>query len=207
MNAIEIISKVRSAGGTITSDGGEITISAPAGTLSPEDRTALAEHRETLLNILPSHDSEREAIRWADTPAADEALDEARREWAGIADGSAYAQLARTIEQTFANHGIGIEAKFSREPEPITVEPILVETVEDGNWTQPDRGPFTIPAGTEGRLVVDLDTELAGDPGELLEMRRTVKTERKRGGDPVVVDLDGRARVMDRSKIRLGATP
>ncbi len=106
-NLIEIIASIRSVGGTISSDGGEITISAPAEVISDEDRVVLAEQRETLIAILPhradhdhggqgaDHDHggqgayhEREAIRWADTPAADEALDQARREWAEIVDGS-----------------------------------------------------------------------------------------------------------------------
>ncbi len=226
-NLIEIIASIRSVGGSITSDGGEITISAPAGAISDEDRLVLAENRSTLIAILPhgadhdhgdhgvhdhgdlgvhNHgdlgvDHEREAIRWADTPAADGALDQARREWGEIVDDSVFDQIERVIEGTFADGGIEVSAKFDRAPEPI-----LVETVHDGYWTQPGRGSFTIPAGTEGRLVSNLDAGLADDPRELWEMQRTVATEKRRGKSPVVVDLDGRVRVLDRSKIRLKET-
>lgn len=192
MNAIEIISKIRTAGGSITVDDGKITITAPAGAITAADRVVIAEHRETLISILSPTDPEREAIVWADTPAADGALDQAHREW---------AEIERVIDQTFMEGGIEVEARFDRTPEPIAVE-----TVQDGEWTQPDRGQFVIPAGTEGRLVVDLNAVLVDDPRELWEMERTISTERSRGGDPVVVDLAGRVRVLDRTKIRLRAT-
>ncbi len=198
MNAIEIVSKIRSAGGSITSDGGEIAVSAPAGAISDEDRIVLAEQRSTLISILAPSDPEREAIRWADTPAADGALDQARREWAEIVDGSIFDQIGRTIEHTFASGGIEVSAKFDRAPEPI-----LVETVQDGHWTEPGRGPFVIPAGTEGRLVEDLDQEMAGDPFGRREVQLAVSIDRKRGKDPVAVDIDGLIRVLDRSKITL----
>ena len=62
-NLIEVIASIRSAGGSITVDGGEIKVSAPPGTLSPDDRSALAKNRETLISILPSVDPERESIQ------------------------------------------------------------------------------------------------------------------------------------------------
>ena len=88
MNAIEIIAKIRQAGGSITSDGTKISVSIPPGMITAEDQAVLVENRETLISILAPADhpatDEREAIVFADTPEADEALDQACREWGEI---------------------------------------------------------------------------------------------------------------------------
>ena len=243
MNAIEILNTIRQAGGTVQAVDGDLRISVPAGTITDENRAVLSEAKADLVRLLAPADPEREAIQWSDTPAADQALDQARREWAEIVgrgphdcldrfgdptltnaerqhDRNAWANRARLrrraktgtggtekdlvfreieliLEETFAEHGIEIEAEYTQSPEAI-----LVETTRDSDWTEPGRGKFVIPAGTQGRLVGDLHRELGSDEGRTIEA--LMKRERRAGGrDPVAVWLDGRVRVMDRKSIRL----
>ena len=90
MNILELVSKIRSTGGSITSDGVEIAISIPPGVITAEDQIVLAQNRETLISILSSVQPEEivSDIAWADdTTDADGALDQGRREWAGIVSG------------------------------------------------------------------------------------------------------------------------
>ena len=90
MNAIDVLSMVRRAGGRVVVLDGDLRIVAPPGTLTPEMVTVLLEHKEGLISILP--DAEREAIVWTENLPPDQAavvVETARREWGDlVGDGS-----------------------------------------------------------------------------------------------------------------------
>jgi hypothetical protein len=72
---IEVLDKIRQAGGTLAVVGKDLRLRVPKGLLTPADRSILVEHRDDLLRLLaPSGngDPEREAIQWAEglSPAA-----------------------------------------------------------------------------------------------------------------------------------------
>ncbi len=71
-------------------DGDKLAILGPVAKLTPKQKASLGKHKSTLLGLLPPagpagciplEKSERDAIRWADTPAADEALELALVDW------------------------------------------------------------------------------------------------------------------------------
>ena len=53
MNALQIVEKIRQAGGLIAADGDELIVQAPAGLLSQSDRDTLRDNKPDLLIILP----------------------------------------------------------------------------------------------------------------------------------------------------------
>ena len=74
MNPVLVISKVRSAGGSVSVLDGDLRVTVPPGILSPEDRAVLAEHKQDLVRVLGSPEPirdeyaerEREAIEWVE---------------------------------------------------------------------------------------------------------------------------------------------
>ena len=52
MSPLEVVSSIRQAGGEIWSEGDELCIQTPTGTLSPEQTAVLVEHKADLLPIL-----------------------------------------------------------------------------------------------------------------------------------------------------------
>ena len=102
-NPIEILAKVRQAGGTVQAVDGDLRISVPAGTITDENRAVLSEAKADLVRLLAPADPEREAIQWSDTPAADQALDQARREWAEIVGRGPHDCLDRFGDPTLTN--------------------------------------------------------------------------------------------------------
>ena len=102
-NPIEILSKIRLAGGIVTAEGGDLRISAPAGLLSDQERAVLAEHRSQLVELL---DPEPMAVGWVealDPVERDRLADQAAREWDRHVDDE--AELDALAERLFASGG------------------------------------------------------------------------------------------------------
>lgn len=51
MTLIEILGKIRRSGGKVRIENGEVVVLAPAGTLDPEDRQVLAEHKSEIVAL------------------------------------------------------------------------------------------------------------------------------------------------------------
>jgi hypothetical protein len=83
-NVLEVVAKVRAAGGTIGSDGAELLVRSPAGLLSASDLALLREHKSDLVRVLAPVDAEREAIQWLDKlpqAEADKVVEQGLRQW------------------------------------------------------------------------------------------------------------------------------
>jgi hypothetical protein len=172
MSPLEVLTKLRTAGGSIVVEGGDLKVSAPLGILDERDRSVLAEHKTRLVELLSP------TVSVSQTPA--------------------------TPEKQVSDTDTGdTERDAIRWVEGFNPPEIPIETVEDGSWHEPVRGSFVIPSGARGRLVTDLDRELANDPYEHREIERTLWREKRAGRNAVVVHLDGRVRIVDRSEIRL----
>ena len=131
MNPVEILSKIRQAGGTVRSDGDSLTIDAPRETLSQEDRVVLADNKETLVRLLAPIDAEREAIRWVEGLSDQEAetvVEGAIDGWTELVGRRpSLDEIEKAIEQSFASVGIEVSAKFDRVPAQVeTPQPGLV---------------------------------------------------------------------------------
>jgi hypothetical protein len=94
MSPLIVIDKIHRAGGSIWSEAGDLRIEAPAGLLTPEDKSVLAEFKADLVPLLvrrtPVEDrEEREAIVWSETAPPEvvsEALDQALIEFDRIVE-------------------------------------------------------------------------------------------------------------------------
>ena len=87
MNPIEVLNAIRQAGGRAIVEAGDLQISCPPGTLTPEEAACLREHKADLVRILAPADEERSALQWIEclSPAkADAVLSKARKEWGEI---------------------------------------------------------------------------------------------------------------------------
>ena len=116
---IEILSRIRQSGGSVRVADGDLQISAPGGTLSPEDRLVLASHKPDLVRLLNPVDEEKAAVRWVESLSdadAETIVETARREWSEIVDepgtDSIYTKIERTVEESFAEFGVEVEARF-----------------------------------------------------------------------------------------------
>ncbi len=73
-----------------TEPGGSLAVLGPVDSLTPRQKQAIREHKQTLLSLasphrppgcIPYEEAEREAILWADTNDADNALEFALADW------------------------------------------------------------------------------------------------------------------------------
>ena len=76
-----VLAKIKQGGGSVTSDGADLTIRIPKGLLTSEDRTTLSEHKPRLVQLLQStiDQAERSAIAWVENASATE-LEQAHSE-------------------------------------------------------------------------------------------------------------------------------
>jgi hypothetical protein len=76
--------------------------------------------------------------------------------------------------------------------------------IHDAEARDPHRGLVTMPAGIEG-WIVDIDE--IGDGLSRINLDWNVSLARRDGHDPVVVLIDGRARVLDTSALAIEGDP
>jgi len=133
---IEIITRIRQAGGAVSVLDGDLSIVAPAGTLDDADRAVLSMHKDVLVEALAPVDPERGSIAWVDgldTEAREQVLAEAARGWdritgtttaitstgttTEIPNETIYMAIERGVEEVFGEHGVEVEARFDRTPE------------------------------------------------------------------------------------------
>ncbi len=96
MSPIEVLSRVRQAGGTVKSDGKNLIIEVARGVLTDTDREVLTRHKVELVRLLAPVDPEREAIQWVESLPEHEAVvvvETARREWSEIVQEKTHACL------------------------------------------------------------------------------------------------------------------
>ena len=83
MIATQLLNTLVVEGFQLKSDGENLELTGPRQRLTSELRQAIRDNKTALVGLLqPSYEAaEREAIRWADTPEADVALEEALADW------------------------------------------------------------------------------------------------------------------------------
>ena len=87
MTALDVLNKIRLAGGSIIASDGDLRVEAPSGVLTDRDRLILAKSKADLVRLLAPTDPEREAIQWVeglDQETGDRVLAEARRQWSEL---------------------------------------------------------------------------------------------------------------------------
>jgi hypothetical protein len=172
MNALQIVEKIRQAGGLIAADGDELIVQAPAGLLSQSDRDTLRDNKPDLLIILPSSKPEPATDRRGQIRAM---LDRVAAAWPeGYAidpDAERWDEAANAIDEALASND---EQQFTR-----TLE--AYEAMAEGLYER-----FAIMH--EGG-----DTSFDVETFERLERRATqIKNQCKRKGLPTIDDADFR---------------
>ena len=84
MDAQTLLNELHAAGFQIEAQGEAVAVVGPVKRLTPEHKEALRQHKQALHQLatcIPYDEAEREAIRWADTKAADDALRRALADW------------------------------------------------------------------------------------------------------------------------------
>jgi hypothetical protein len=197
MNLLEVVNQIRTGGGRIFIEAGEVLIEAPVGVVTPEARAVLVASRETLLALLapPGRTSatpaafqepEPELIAESLPPLEAEArLVDARREW--------WQMVLDEIE----------ERRAAEEPPPPPPPPEIPATITSATeWAEPGGGRSIIPAGTVGRIAIDL--------GEIPDLHRreqvsaTLAAKAREGEPALPVLLAGSVRVLPASLVRVG---
>jgi hypothetical protein len=87
MTPFDVLSTIRSAGGCVVVEDGDLRVIAPPNTLTPEAVVVLRENKAALLGILPN--AERETIGWVEnlTPGrAAVVVESARQEWTRLVE-------------------------------------------------------------------------------------------------------------------------
>lgn len=194
MNLLEAVDVIRTGGGRIYVEAGEVLVEAPVGVITPEARAVLSASREVLRALFatpgrttttPAAPAEPEPELSADNlpPAEAEALlVDARREW--------WAMVLEEAE----------EPPSPPPPPPPTIPAMITSATE---WAEPGGGRSMIPAGTVGRIAIDLKAEIPD-----LRLREQVASTlamKARNGEPALpVHLGGSVRVLPAGIVRVG---
>jgi hypothetical protein len=197
MNLLEVVNQIRTGGGRIFVEAGEVLVEAPVGVVSPEARAVLTASRETLLGLLaPGRTSATPAAPPEPEPElaftenlppyeADARLADARREWWAMVEDEIKARRA------------------AEEPPPPPPPPEIRATITSTTeWAEPGGGRSIIPAGTVGRIAIDL--------GEIPDLHRreqvsaTLAAKAREGEPALPVLLAGSVRVLPASLVRVG---
>jgi len=91
MTPLDVLSTIRKAGGTVVVEDGDLVVRVKPGILGQEHKASLAQHKASLVSLLP--DGEREAIQWLESLSADEAevvVQAALKEWSSIVASKAH---------------------------------------------------------------------------------------------------------------------
>jgi len=150
-NSIEILTKIRQAGGSILVEDGDLRISAPGGLLDDQDRAVLAEHRDQLVELL---DQELTALQWVeglDPSEQDRLVDQAGQEWSEIVDGAEIDSLAERLFRSGGPVHIGVVVKEVLASVGIEVE---VEEVVEAEDQQP--APVVCRCGSRSYVDVPI---------------------------------------------------
>lgn len=197
MNLLEVVNQIRTGGGRIFVEAGEVLVEAPVGVVSPEARAVLTASRETLLGLLaPGRTSatpaappepEPELIAENLPPCEAEArLVDARREW--------WAMVTEEIEARRA----------AEEPPPPPPPPEIPATIVSATgWAEPGGDRSIIPAGTVGRIAIDLGGEIP-DLHRREQVSATLAAKAREGEPALPVLLAGSVRVLPASLVRVG---
>jgi hypothetical protein len=83
MDLQSLVNELNAGGFRIEAQGEGVTVVGPIERLTAELKQGVRQHKQVLhtLACIPYEQAEREAIRWADTKAADEALSQALADW------------------------------------------------------------------------------------------------------------------------------
>ena len=84
MDAQTLLNELVAGGFRIEPQGEALAVHGPVERLTDEHKQSLRQHKQTLqllTTCIPYEQAEREAIRWADTEAADDALSQALADW------------------------------------------------------------------------------------------------------------------------------
>jgi hypothetical protein len=194
MNLLEAVDAIRTGGGRIYVEAGEVLVEAPVGVITPEARAVLSASREVLLALfatpgrtttIPAAPAEPEPELSAENlpPAEAEALlVDARREW--------WAMVLEEAE----------EPPSPPPPPPPTIPAMITSATE---WAEPGGGRSMIPAGTVGRIAIDLKAEIPDL--RLREQVASTLAAKARQGEPALpVLLEGSVRVLPAGIVRVG---
>jgi len=117
MNAIEVLSNIRTAGGSVTVEDGDLRVSAPAGTITDAQEAVLAKHKGELVELLAPRLTDQ---AWVDGLSEEEAeivVGRAIDGWVELVGQSpTLDQIERAIERSFGSVGIEVEARFEHTP-------------------------------------------------------------------------------------------
>ncbi len=198
MNLLEAVDAIRTGGGRIYVEAGEVLVEAPVGVITPEARAVLSASREVLRALFatpgrttttpaapaePEPEPEPELSAENLPPAEAEALlVDARREW--------WAMVLEEAE----------EPPSPPPPPPPTIPAMITSATE---WAEPGGGRSMIPAGTVGRIAIDLKAEIPDL--RLREQVASTLATKARNGEPVLpVHLGGSVRVLPAGIVRVG---
>jgi len=83
MDLQSLVNELNAGGFRIEAQGEGVTVVGPIERLTAELKQGVRQHKQVLhtLACIPYEQAEREAIRWADTKAADEPLSQALADW------------------------------------------------------------------------------------------------------------------------------
>ena len=198
MNLLEVVNQIRTGGGRIFVEAGEVLVEAPVGVVSPEARAVLTASRETLLGLLaPGRTSATPAAPPEPEPElafaenlppleAEARLVDARREW--------WQMVLDEIE----------ERRAAEEPPPPPPPPEIPATIVSATgWAEPGGDRSIIPAGTVGRIAIDLGGEIP-DLHRREQVSATLAAKAREGEPALPVLLAGSVRVLPASLVRVG---
>jgi len=198
-NLLEVVNQIRTGGGRIYVEAGEVLVEAPVGVVSPEARAVLVASREVLLGLLapPGRTSSTPAAPPEPEPEpaftenlppyeADARLADARREW--------WAMVEDEIEARRA----------AEEPPPPPPPPEIRATITAStSWAEPGGGRSIIPEGTVGRIAIDLGAEIP-DLHRREQVSATLAAKAREGEPALPVVLGGSVRVLPFGIVRVG---
>lgn len=104
-----------------------------------------------------------------------------------------FADLAQAEEREAIQAEAPVDAIAFAQPRPAR----RCRLVCDTPWERPDLGRVIFPAGLEAPVVDDLGE--IEDPFVRINTKWLLEVARGAGRNPIVVDIDGRARVLDES--------
>jgi hypothetical protein len=197
MNILEAINAIRTGGGRIYIEAGEVLVEAPAGVVKPEALAALVANREVLRSLFasPGRTSTAEPepepeLAFAENlpPCEAEArLVDARREWWQMVEDEIEARQA------------------AEEPPPPPPPPKIPATITSATeWAEPGGGREIIGAGTVGRIAIDLAAEIP-DLHRREQVSATLAAKAREGEPALPVLLAGSVRVLPASLVRVGS--